>query len=212
MITDDTCVDVVKAASSNVPVVTFPIDGKQARCMAENLLSKYMPSALVAIERPGWNKRQEYHTMRGLNISGLVGKTDHLFKTGQRRGITTVAVGDGGNELGCGKIINVVRRHVHYGAKCQCPCGAGIAASTPADVLAIGGTSNWAAYGVAACLSLLKKLEYRHDEEGELSLLKRILGAGAVDSVTKEGQPFVDGVLTSINSLVVHLIWMIANA
>jgi len=212
MITDDICVDVVKAASSNVPFVTFPIDKKQARRMAENLLSKHTPSALIAIERPGWNERQEYHTMRGLNISSLVGKTDHLFKMGQRRGIATIAVGDGGNELGCGTIIRTVRRNVPYGAKCQCPCGAGIAASTPADVLVVGGTSNWAAYGIAACLSLLKKIEYKHDKESELKLLGRILDAGAVDSVTKESQPFVDGVPTSINSLVVHLIWAIANA
>mgnify|MGYP002153769193 CR=1 FL=1 len=212
MVTDDVCVDVVKAASSNVSVVTFPIDGKQARRMADNLLSKHEPSTLIAIERPGWNKRKEYHTMRGLNISSLVGKTDHLFKMGQRRGIATIAVGDGGNELGCGTIIRTVRRNVPYGAKCQCPCGAGIAASTPADVLVVGGTSNWAAYGIAACLSLLKKIEYKHDKESELKLLGRILDAGAVDSVTKESQPFVDGVPTSINSLVVHLIWAIANA
>ena len=212
MITDDICVDVVKAASSNVPVLTVPIDDKQAQHTAENLLSKHEPSTLIAIERPGWNARQEYHTMRGLNISSLVGKTDHLFKMGQSRGIATIAVGDGGNELGCGKIIHTVRKHVPYGAKCQCPCGAGIAASTSADVLVIGGTSNWAAYGIAACLSLLKKLEYRHDKESELKLLRRILDAGAVDSVSRESQPFVDGVPTPINSLVVHLIWTITNA
>lgn len=212
MITDDVCVDVVRAISPNVPVLTFPIDSKQAQHMAENLLSKHKPSTLIAIERPRWNERQGYHTMRGVSISSLVGKTDHLFKMGQSRGIATIAAGDGGNELGCGTIIQTVRRYVPYGAKCQCPCGAGIAASTPADVLVIGGTSNWAAYGIAACLSLLKKLEYKHDKESELKLLRRILDAGAVDSVTKESQPFVDGVPTSINSLVVHLIWTIANA
>ena len=109
-------------------------------------------------------------------------------------------------------IIDTVRKHVPYGAKCQCPCGKGIAATTPSDVLVIGGTSNWGAYGIAACLSLLKNLDYRHDGKSELRLLNRIINAGGIDSVTQKREPFVDGVPTSINKLVVDLIWTITNA
>ncbi len=211
-VTDELCAESVKASRPRTPVIRLPLEKEAAYNMAEDLLSKYNPPLLIAIERPGWNKEKEYHTMRGLNISGLVGKSDYLFHIAQRRGIATAAVGDGGNELGCGSILGTILKHVPYGSKCQCPCGGGIAAATPADVLVIAGISNWGAYGIAACFSLLKGLEYRHDKKSESELLDRIVSAGAIDSVTTKAKPFVDGVPPSINGLVVDLIWTISNA
>jgi len=212
VVTDALCFDVVKAVAPKIPVVKYPIDDEKAKATTEELFSTHNPSVLVSIERPGWNTKQEYHTMSGVKISDLVGKTDYLFSYAEKMGVTTIAVGDGGNELGCGSIAETVRKHVPYGAKCQCPCGKGIAATTPSDVLVIGGTSNWGAYGIAACLSLLKNVDYRHEGKNELRLLGQVINAGGVDSVTKESQPRVDGVPTSINKLVVDLIWSITNA
>jgi len=212
MVTDELCFDVVKAVTPKIYVVKYPVNNDTATEKAEELFSIHNPSVLVSIERPGWNEKREYHTMRGVNISNLVGKTDYLFGYAKKRGVTTIAIADGGNELGCGSIIETVRKHVPYGDNCQCPCGKGIAATTPSDVLVIGGTSNWGAYGIAACLSLLKNLDYRHEGKSELRLLGRVINAGGVDSVTKESQSFVDGVPTSIDKLVVDLIWSIANA
>jgi len=212
MVTDKLCSDVVSAVAPKIPVVKYPVDNATAKETAEELFSAHSPSVLVSIERPGWNEKQEYHTMSGVNISNLVGKTDYLFSYAKKIGVTTIAIGDGGNELGCGSIMETVRKHVPYGAKCQCPCGRGIVATTPSDVLVVGGTSNWGAYGIAACLSLLKKLEYRHNGKSESRLLDRVISAGGVDSVTRESQPFVDGVPTSVNKLVVDLIWAITNA
>jgi hypothetical protein len=211
LITDNGCVEILRAVSPNMPVLEFPVNDEQAGLEGENLISKFNPSVLIAIERPGWNEKHEYHNMKGQNISDWVGKTDYLFYHGRKSGIATVAVGDGGNELGCGAIAETVRRYVPYGARCQCPCSGGIAAATPADVLVISGVSNWGSYGIAACLSLLKNLDYKHDGENELRLLKRIVNAGAIDGVTTESKPFVDGVSTSINNLVVNLIWAITN-
>jgi len=212
IITDAYCKDIVKAASPNVPVMIYPIKDKEASQATEKILSEHNPSALIAIERPGWNKKHEYHNMRGLNISSLIGKTDYLFESGRKRGIPTIAVGDGGNELGCGTIIDAVRKHVKYGSACQCPCGSGIAASTPADVLVVSAISNWGAYGIAACLSLLKDFKYMHDRETELRLLNRIVKAGAIDSITLESKPFVDGLPPSLNTSVVELIHAIAGS
>jgi hypothetical protein len=208
LVTDDLCVDVVKAASPDTVVAVCPTKSE-----AEKLLDRHKPSLLIAIERPGANAKGEYHTMRGTNISYLISsKTDHLFKQAKKRGVTTVAVGDGGNELGCGAIVEAVRKHVPYGAKCQCPCNGGIAATTPADTLVIGGTSNWASYGIAACLSLIKELRYEHTRKGELQLLKKAISAGAVDGVTEEKELSVDGLPMPINGLIVDLIWEITTA
>jgi len=212
IVTDDYCTEIVKAASFSAPVTGFPIEDEQARHQAEKILSKRNPSAIVAIERPGWNQKHEYHNMRGLNISSLIGKTDYLFQTARKNKIATIAVGDGGNELGCGTIIETVRKNVKYGSMCQCPCKGGIAASTPADVLVVSAISNWGAYGIAACLSLLKDLKYTHDREKELRLLRSVVKAGAIDSITLQNKPFVDGLSPSLNTLVTELIHTIANS
>ncbi len=210
-VTDELCAEIVKASRMKMPVVQFPTEKEKARNAADDLLSKYNPSILISIERPGWNRKREYHTMRGLNISSMVGKTDYLFQFAHTQGIATIAIGDGGNELGCGAIFDVVQKHVPYGYICQCPCGGGIAAATPADLLVIAGISNWGGYGIAACLSLLQDLKYEHNKKSEFELLNRIIAAGAIDSVTTKAEPFVDGVPPPINAQVVDLIWTIAN-
>jgi len=208
LVTDDLCVDVVKATSLDTVVTVCPTDNE-----TDKLLARHKPSALIAIERPGANIKGEYHTMRGINISHLISsKTDYLFKQARKRGIATVAVGDGGNELGCGAVIDAVQKYVPYGARCQCPCNGGIAAATPADILVIGGTSNWGSYGIAACLSLMKDLKYEHTSECELQLLKRAISAGSADAVTGKKELSVDGLPMSINALIVDLIWEIASA
>jgi len=212
LITDELCANVVKAAIPQTKVLKYPMDSEQARDQASELLREYNPSALVAIERPGWNKKREYHNMRGLNISSTVGKTDFLAASAQKEGTLIIGVADGGNELGCGLISQTVRKHVPYGARCQCPCNSGIAAATRADVLVIGGVSNWGAYGIAACLSLLKGISYEHNKNAEMQLLNRIVKAGAIDSILKKPKSYVDGLSPSINGLVVDLIFAITNA
>ncbi len=212
LITDNDCVEILRAISSDTSVLGFPVNSKQAKLEAEKLVAEFNPSMLIAIERPGWNGKHVYHNMKGRDISDLVGKTDYLFHLGRKFVIATVAVGDGGNELGCGAIAETVRRYVPYGERCQCSCSGGIAAATSADVLVISGVSNWGSYGIAACLSLLRNVQFKHDGDNELRLLKSIVEAGAIDSITLESKPFVDGVPSSVNSLIVNLIWTITNA
>jgi len=212
IITDEVCSNVVKAISQTMPVFEFPIDDDSARAKAEQLLLEYHPSLLISIERPGWNKKKVYHNMAGLSISDVVGRTDHLFELGRRLGVATVAVGDGGNELGFGKISKDVEKYVPYGSKCQCKCGEGIAASTAADSLVVARTSNWGGYGIAGCIHLLKGLSYAHDGKSELRLLGQVNDAGGLDSLTKKAEPSVDGLSPRINSLVADLIFKVVNA
>src|SRR6185436_14111832 len=71
------------------------------------------------------------------------------------RGALTVGIGDGGNEVGFGRIPSVVREVMPAGDTCMCPCGGGSAAAVATDVLVVGAISNWAAYGVAAMIGWL---------------------------------------------------------
>ncbi|KAJ8291186.1 hypothetical protein GJAV_G00022390 [Gymnothorax javanicus] len=103
---------------------------------------------LVAIERSGRAADGNYYNMRGVNIKHLVDPIDDLFTTASTiAGITTTGIGDGGNELGMGKVRDAVRAHM--------PNGSLIACDVAADFAITAGVSNWGGYAVACALYLL---------------------------------------------------------
>ncbi|XP_017290359.1 D-glutamate cyclase, mitochondrial isoform X2 [Kryptolebias marmoratus] len=103
---------------------------------------------LVAIERSGRAADGNYYNMRGINIKHLVDPIDDLFIAAKKiPGITTIGIGDGGNELGMGKVKEEV--------KSLMPRGDLIACDVPADFAVTAGVSNWGGYAVACGLYLL---------------------------------------------------------
>jgi hypothetical protein len=118
----------------------------------------------------------------------------------------TVGIGDGGNEVGMGSIEDAVRQYVPYGDKCQCPCGAGIAAESKVDLLIAAAVSNWGAYALAACLSVLsQRLQAIHDYKTELRALEAMVNAGAVDGGTGFCEPSVDTISAEISGYIVEM-------
>jgi D-glutamate cyclase len=90
------------------------------------------------------------HSMRGRDITPHVSPAHRLFEEAARQSprATTLGIGDGGNEIGMGKIPwVVVRRNI--------PNGGLVACRTPVDHLIVCGISNWGAYGLAAGVRLL---------------------------------------------------------
>ena len=63
----------------------------------------------------------------------------------------TCNVGDGGNELGMGKVLEQVCKHI--------PRGDVIASAFPATHVIAAGTSDWGGYGLARALSVLAELD-----------------------------------------------------
>ncbi|XP_061552497.1 D-glutamate cyclase, mitochondrial isoform X2 [Phycodurus eques] len=103
---------------------------------------------LVAIERSGRAEDGNYYNMRGVNIKHLVDPIDDLFLAAKDiPGITTTGIGDGGNELGMGKVKEKVKKLM--------PKGDLIACDVPADYAITAGVSNWGGYAVACGLYLL---------------------------------------------------------
>ncbi|XP_061097240.1 D-glutamate cyclase, mitochondrial [Conger conger] len=103
---------------------------------------------LVAIERSGRAADGNYYNMRGVNIKHLLDPIDDLFTTASTiAGITTTGIGDGGNELGMGKVKEAVRTHM--------PNGGLVACDVAADFAITAGVSNWGGYAVAYSLYLL---------------------------------------------------------
>ena len=190
----------------------FPVDGRSARESALRILDRYRPSALIAIERPGWNRKGIYHSGGGFDISGFTAKTDYLFEEAKTRGILTIGIGDLGNELGMGYILDSVRENVLHGAICQCPCGEGIASTFEPDLGLVANISNWGAYGIEACLAaLLGEPEVLHDPEMERWVIEGSVRGGSIDPVSGMSRPYVDGTPIEINVRMVELLHSIIH-
>lgn len=147
-------------------VVPFTTRWEEAEREADALLDRARPKALIAIERPGANEHGHYHAAKGFDFTEHCAKVDVLFERAKARGILTIGIGDGGNELGCAMIRDVVIREVPYGGKCQCPCGGSVVPRFMPDVLVMAAISNWGAYGIEAALAvLLGRAEVMHGRE-----------------------------------------------
>ncbi|NXQ50961.1 GLUCM protein, partial [Catharus fuscescens] len=138
---------------------------------------------LVAIERAGMAADGNYYNARKVNIKHLVDPIDELFLAAQTiPGVTTTGVGDGGNELGMGKVKDAVKKHIKNGDVIAC--------DVEADFAVVAGVSNWGGYAIACALYVLRCCDI-HDR-----YLRRAVGfprapsqglwLPALPSVTKE--------------------------
>ena len=163
-------------------------------------------SHVVAIERCGRSADGKPRNMRGVDVSPWTLPLDSLFEGGDW---AKLAVGDGGNEIGMGKLPpGLVAKHV--------PNGAEIACVTSCDHLVVAGVSNWGAYGLMAALAVLrpdwraaiaKFLTAERDLFVTASIVKE---AAAVDGVTARREATVDGFGPEIHGPLVDRLGRIA--
>ncbi|XP_053458306.1 D-glutamate cyclase, mitochondrial isoform X2 [Nycticebus coucang] len=107
---------------------------------------------LVAIERAGRAADGNYYNARKMNIKHLVDPVDDLFLAAKKiPRISSTGVGDGGNELGMGKVKEAVKRHIRNGDVIAC--------DVEADFAVIAGVSNWGGYALACALYILNSCE-----------------------------------------------------
>jgi len=139
----------------------------------------------IALERPGQAVDGCYYNFRGCDLSPHIAPLDDLFLHAQSRDITTIGIGDGGNELGLGKVSANVDSHIPDGRPFSC--------QTAADYCICAGVSNWGGYGIAALLSVMASENLMPKPSGLVKLLSAITEAGAVDGITGENTPSVDG-------------------
>jgi hypothetical protein len=159
---------------------------------------------LIACERAGLAKDGHCYTMRGIdmNAAGLIAPL-HRFVTEAQAPF--IAIGDGGNELGMGKVLANIQKSIANADKIACV--------VPADHLIAAGVSNWGGYALAAGAALcrveqlveegssespadlvaafLAKCVPTADEETDL--LHRAVAAGCRDGVSGKMEATVDG-------------------
>ena len=153
----------------------------QREAEAEQALADYAPDAVVAIERPGQAADGGYYNMRGESISARTACFDTFIKQAQ---CPTLAIGDGGNEIGMGKVTAALQELSIVPAVTTC------------DELLIADVSNWGAYGLIAFLSVWQNedLLARIDPQAILTYLSEL---GSVDGVTRINELTEDGLTPS---------------
>jgi hypothetical protein len=193
--------------SDSIDVLPFTLNEKEATKDSLKLIDEINPSTIIAIEKVGRNNKGIYHNMRGLDVSNKSIKIDYLFREAKKADITTIGIGDGGNEIGMGNIYETIKRIVSFGSVCNCPCGSGIATNTKTDFLITSAVSNWGAYGLSACISYLTDNSFKaHNDEIERRLLLEAAKIGAVDGVTGLNTHTVDGINVNIHSCIVNIL------
>lgn len=180
---EDMLASACRVLNLSVPIEVVQIDTPLG--WYEALLKRISPTHIVAIERPGCALDGRCYTMAGEDLSAYIPNMDVIFELAAQRGILTIGIGDGGNEMGMGGIWPYIHSSVAHGEK--------ICAKTPSDFLLVAGVSNWGGHALTGALSALMGRSLLHSESDEKRMLESIVAAGGVDGYLKQSQLTVDG-------------------
>ncbi len=139
---------------------------------AKRILDHFKPQAIISIEIPGLAENGCYHNMRGEDISARVACFDHFMS---QASCPTLAIGDGGNEIGMGNVTAFLSQLDIIPAVTKC------------DELIVADVSNWGVYGILAFLSLWSKHDLLNETCPE-KILKYISNLGSVDGITRKNE------------------------
>ena len=163
------CIDLVK------------IHATQTDSFAKEFFLCHRITHLVSIERPGKGVCGHYCNMCGNYLDAYVADTDSIFSAFSG---TSIAIGDGGNELGMGKYRDEILNSV--------PHGEYIAAELSANYVLTAGVSNWWGPGLAALLSYKTGKNLMTGPETEICALQAVLDAGGLDGWSGRAEMTVD--------------------
>mgnify|MGYP000849910046 CR=1 FL=1 len=174
----------------------YPLGKQAGKEMAEKLLEEHNPKVIITVEKAGPAKSGVYHSITGKGRSpDIMANVSELTDLAMQKGIPVIGIGDGGNEIGFGKIYDAVCEIQPWGAKCNCPCGTGVTTVASADILVSAAVSNWGAYGICAMLAvLLKNEKLLHDSVTEYRMLDAAVKGGAQDGSYTTLSLHVDGI------------------
>ena len=180
--TDAPCAPACAAALLGAGLVDVPLDVAALDAPLDGMIAAWRTAGVthaLAIERCGKAANGRPHNLVGLDIGAYTAPLDEVFLAGPWR---TLAVGDGGNEMGMGKLPRAL-------IAADIANGEAIACVTPAEHLIVAGVSNWGAYALLAALAVIRP-EWR---ERLLSSLDPLLDARVLETLVTQG-PAVDGI------------------
>jgi D-glutamate cyclase len=180
--TDAPCADACAAALAAAGVADVPLDIVPLGGSITEMIAVWRARDVrlaLAIERCGRTADGVARNMRGDDVGAFTALLDDLFLAGPWQ---TIAIGDGGNEIGMGALPHaLIARHVVNGEVIAC--------TTPAAHLIVTGVSHWGAYALLAALAAI-----RADWRGRLlDCLDPALDRAILQATVRQG-PAVDGV------------------
>ena len=196
--TDEPCRRACTAALAAAGAAAVPVDSVDIGAPLAGLVETWRRSGVasaLSIERCGRSADGRARNMRGEDISEYTAPLDEVFAAGPWR---TIAIGDGGNEIGMGALPRaLIAAHVARGETIACV--------TPARHLIVAGVSNWGAYGLLGALAVLRE-DWRAqllpclDETLDRRILETTIREGpAVDGVSRVPTPTVDNLPIAVH-------------
>ena len=205
LLTDEVCRSACAAALAGAGLTDVPIDAVAHDADLNDVaaaLRSHGVDWMIAIERCGLSVDGRPRNMRGEDIGPHAAPLDHVFTAGPWR---TIAIGDGGNEVGMGLLpAGLIAREV--------PLGGIIACVTAADHLITAGVSHWGVYALIAGLAA-RVPKWRETLLGcldpvlEQTILRTlVLNGPAVDGVTLERSLTIDAFDLSVHRAKLDLV------
>jgi len=196
-----------------IAIEELPIPDDRAKERAKIVLDEMDPSLIIAIEKASPNEKGIYHTGVGYDVTGIEGKIQYLFEEARERGVFTIGIGDGGNEVGMGCIKETIKEVLPTGARCGCPCGGGTHSDIATDLLIVAMVSNWGAYAIEALLAVAKgKPEILHDRALEERVFQTSISAGLIDPAAGFSMESGDAIDKSVHLAMVDILTFIVKS
>ena len=203
--TDEPCRGACSAALAGAGARDVPLDVAAVDSPLAPWIEKWHRTGIthaISIERCGRSADGAPRNMRGEDIGSYTAPLDDLFSAGPWE---TIAIGDGGNEIGMGTIArSLIARHVAHGEI--------IASVTSAQHLIVAGVSNWGAYAMIGALAALREDWHQMllaclDETLDRTVLEAMIEGGpAVDGVSRLPTPTVDNLDIEIHHHILRTI------
>ncbi|WP_124800739.1 glutamate cyclase domain-containing protein [Paraburkholderia phosphatilytica] len=199
--------------TSAVSTVCFPLGLESGKQVAQSLMDEYRPAAVVFVERDGPNREGFFHGVRGdCRNPDDVGHVYQLAECARKRGVLTIGIGDGGNEVGFGAVRDSITAVHPYGGRSLAGHASGVVTVTATDVVVSASVSNWGAYAVAAALAArLRNADLLHSSKLDHELIAATVRAGARDGATSRADVAVDGIGWQGHAAFVELLRSVVN-
>ena len=183
ILTDKYCQNFFEKYDIKIIYMDIKMENENKINFIERTIKEYNPKGMISIERCGLNTENKYANMRNISIDEHTAEID-LFFLNYYKKIPTIGIGDGGNEIGMGNLVDIIKNNLEL-----IPC------KIKVDKLIISSVSNWGGYGLAAYLCLLTKNKefFESVEETVKNYIKYIVSIGSVDRVTHDNKEKVDG-------------------
>jgi len=159
-----------------------------ARQSATALFKQAPPALVISIERPGAAQDGRCYNMAGDTISAHSAYSEAYLELAN---CPTIAIGDGGNEIGMGNLMGALSHFDIHPAVSTC------------EELVVADVSNWAAYALCLVTDWLNGARYCLADDVQADL-EHLVSQGAVDGVTGHATATEDGFAEQSAQRLIH--------